>query len=59
MLWPRIWVFSFVCVLVALWVFPSVETSYSTLSQEEGLGVPFKVLRSRPLIAEVEFGTSC
>ncbi len=55
MLWSRIWLFSFVCVLVALWAFPSVETSYSTWSQEKGPGVPFRILRSRPLITEAEF----
>jgi hypothetical protein len=57
MLWPRIWIFSFACIVAAVWVFPSVETSYSTWSVENGPETPFKVLQSRSLITEAEFGT--
>jgi hypothetical protein len=45
------------CLLLALWLYPQIETNYSSWDNEEHRWIPFKTFYHRDFLTNVGFST--
>jgi len=53
----RLIVFLAGCGLLALWVYPQIDVTYSSWSNQENSWRPFKTIYRRAFLTNVDFGT--